>query len=711
MTITADRAKYFWLAANDPVTATEPEPSTFDASIVTPCIDLAEYMQKFRAALALVGTDPDPANNSGDFIYIASWWLGLLGGTFAQNSGFTAPGSGLGSAGPFVEDLDAFDLDPLGSEERLIDTLKGKALVGVEVRVLGWVSYSLLSTGIVHMPLTGLLINQVLANSIQHKDPGGLVSLNAQTMNSVKNLRAEPKLAKGTILNVTGHSAGGVHLKMAMVGTKPDALGKSKMIGFTGGLDFVEDRWADYMHRQQPGWDPLPDTPRWHDIQVAVEGKAAQAVYDHFRASWNENLRRKAKRFYFEGERMYSYVEGTEAIPPRSVELPLLSTAATPTHHVQSLRTVPAFNYRWYNCLPEGEAAAFAPDGLFEVRAAWRKAILAAEQYVYIEDQSYWSREVFEWINKSIRSHPDLKVVCVMSGQGDPNDAPLNDREIMHNSINVGLLGLGTADELTPAQQDRIRMFRIWGEYIRTTNLFEVKAVIPDAPGYVFIETDHIYVVDPAAKAPQPLPANAYANQNFFVSKIFATWHVVGNLEAAPGTAVTFRIATPGAPPVVGGLFFLAFNYGLVAHSKITIIDDKWAVIGSANVMRRSLYTDWEYSVAFLDENETAVRDFRSRLWAEHFKSPTPADFHDPVAALGGWEPAWNTTAAPSPAQPTRSPVDPGPPYLQPVTLPFPFPNPLLGPNQPLSQQVSTTLDTYLDVDSRQEWGGFCPPS
>jgi phosphatidylserine/phosphatidylglycerophosphate/cardiolipin synthase-like enzyme len=693
MTIDADRAKYFWLAAHDPVTATEPEPSTFDGSLVTPCIDLYEYVQKLVAAMALVGNDPDPAKNQGDFIYIANWWLGLLGGDIERGIRFIPPGSGLGSAGPKVDGIDAFDLDPEGPELRLSELLKLKARNGVEVRVLGWVSYALLCTSMTPFPIVSKLLDPMLANSVQAKDPGGLVSINSQTMDAAQDLRSEPRLAKNVILNVVGHSAGAVHLKMSMVGTKPDAAGKSKMVGFTGGLDFVENRWAPYMHRRPSPdtWDrSTPPTLYWHDVEAAVEGKAAQAVYDHFRAAWNENLRRRALRFNFEGKRMMSYVAGTEAIPARVVDQPLLSPMPALVHHVQSVRTVPAFNYLWYNCWPEGESASFAPQGLFEIRAAWRKAILAAETCIYIEDQVYWSREVFEWINESIRNRPALKFVGVMSGQADPNDAPADDSQILHNSINEGLLGIGTPRELTAAQRDQIRLYRIRGETFTSEDTFTIVSVTAAGGGQVTATTDIGMPADGNS-----LPADIFANKDLFVVPAATPggWKVLGNPECVAGGVVSIRLEVTGAPPVAGDEYRMLKTHGLLAHSKITVVDDKWGLIGSANVNRRSLYTDWEHAVAFMDPNGVAVRDFRARLWAEHFKSATTAPFNDLAVALGGWEPSWNPAGG--------SPV-PAPGAIVRVLLPLPI--------RPMGAKIRELLDIAKDPDSRQDWGGVCKP-
>jgi phosphatidylserine/phosphatidylglycerophosphate/cardiolipin synthase-like enzyme len=698
MPIAADRQRYFWLAANDAVTATEPEPSTYTNSKVTPLIDLFDYMEKFREAINLIGTDANPANNRGDFIYISGWWLGLLGGTFARNRAFTGPGSGMGSKGPMVDDLDAFDIDPLGPELRLIDVLKEKARAGVDVRVLGWVSFSLLSTAPVPIPILGALINPIVANAIQQSDPGGLVSLNSQTLNSIKNLRAEPAIAKGGMLNVLSHSAGAIHIKGAVVGSKPDGAGKTKAIAFTGGLDMVEDRWAKLGHSHEAGWDDKPAVPRWHDVEAGIEGPAAQGYYNHFRDMWNENLRRDPKRFNFEGEKMPSYVPGTEAVPDRTIE-PLLIPSGDPMlHHVQSLRTIPAFNYRWYNCLPENKPVSYAPDGIFEIRAAWKKSILGAQRYIYMEDQMYWGKEIMEWVNTAIRAQPNLRVILAMSGQGDPNDPAFNDSELLHESINVGLLGQGTATALTPAQANQIRVYRMWGNSIASNDTMEASVVTPINAGEMQIETDRVLEAGSV-----PISEDAMKGRGLYITDSIDFWEVTGNLALNPGDPLVLKLDPHGTSPVAGATLTFAGAFGLVVHAKVTLIDDKWAIIGSANIARRSLYSDWEHSVSFMDENETAIRNFRAALWAEHFQLIIPGPFMDIDEGISSWDadPAWRTTAFFTDV-PVRLPGDMGPPFIQRVNLPL--------PNHPMTEETRTGMNEIRDIDSRQDWGGVCPP-
>jgi phosphatidylserine/phosphatidylglycerophosphate/cardiolipin synthase-like enzyme len=94
---------------------------------------------------------------------------------------------------------------------------------------------------------------------------------------------------------------------------------------------------------------------------------------------------------------------------------------------------------------------------------------------------------------------------------------------------------------------------------------------------------------------------------------------------------------------------------GIYCHSKVCIVDDIWAIIGSCNMSRRSLTHDSEISIAVVDETiergrRKFARELRKALWAEHL-GLTPADplLDDPVIAAAEWA----RRAARPPAHPT----------------------------------------------------------
>lgn len=545
MADTASILQTYFVQAADASPPARPLPATFAGCKVTPLIDGAAYFSDLAATLATIGTGATPADNAGHFIYIAGWWLGFLGGKV-----HAAPGSLPGSTGaPELTDTAPFTLDGPGGTNRLIDLLKQKARAGVDVRVLGWVSWAVMASAIA----------QSAAVSIRDVNVGTIASLHA--------LRQEPALAKHCCLNIISHTAGAVHTKLVVAGTPAAA------VGYTGGIDLQSGRHGPDIHA------PAPNPNSWHDVQAKVEGPAAQALYDFYAQMWNEVVSREARNFRLGKDKVPSHVAGTPQVAARS-----LPAAALGSHHVQSLRTAPQFNYTTFNILPEGDPISFAPQGLFEVELAWRKAILAANQYIYMEDQGFWSVDVFKWIKQALQNHAELKVILV-AGVSDPNDPQLPPYNVI--ALQEGLL------PLNPTELARVRVF----------------------------------------------------------------------------------------------------GRNVVMHAKTTLIDDHWAIIGSANCMRRSLYTDVEHSVAMVDDLGVLVREYRVQLWGGHF-ALAPADrskLDNLAQALNVWEATWGTAGSGV----TR------PAHIRAVTLP--------PPPVTLSDDEKEKYDRYMDPDSRNDWGGCLP--
>jgi phosphatidylserine/phosphatidylglycerophosphate/cardiolipin synthase-like enzyme len=80
-------------------------------------------------------------------------------------------------------------------------------------------------------------------------------------------------------------------------------------------------------------------------------------------------------------------------------------------------------------------------------------------------------------------------------------------------------------------------------------------------------------------------------------------------------------------------------------HAKVTLIDDEFASVGSANLFSRSMSgVDHELNVALVTTG-TQVRDLRVKLWAEHLRSPLGHDLINALCheetALGIWRPEW----------------------------------------------------------------------
>ncbi|HET6875978.1 MAG TPA: phospholipase D-like domain-containing protein [Jatrophihabitans sp.] len=80
-------------------------------------------------------------------------------------------------------------------------------------------------------------------------------------------------------------------------------------------------------------------------------------------------------------------------------------------------------------------------------------------------------------------------------------------------------------------------------------------------------------------------------------------------------------------------------------HSKLVLIDDRFACIGSANMFSRSMAgVDCELATAVVSDS-TLVRDLRVQVWAEHLRVPLTGELRaaleDPDRALGMWRADW----------------------------------------------------------------------
>ncbi len=485
-----------------------------------------EYFQRIKNEI-----DALDSSTSGAFIYIAGWWLG-----------------------------ESFSLDGPAGGTAFTDVLKAKSRAGVDVRVLGWV-----------------MAPEVLQNSLVQSTPdaASMLSVNGGTMRFIEELRTESSLAHKAALNILAHPAGAVHAKMAIVGSDQRA------VAFTGGIDFESFRHdAD-----------------WHDVQAAVEGPAAQAVFEVFRNMWNEVRSRSPVAGLSIPASIQVPGRGTIPLPgvtcdshTRSMpHLPhrTLSSASSGHMHVQSASTLPNYSFSSMGSLaslagyglPTNDSLSYAPSGLFEIKEVWSKGISGARSYIYGEDQAFWSREVFDWINAAVKANPQLRVI-LLTGQWDPNDQP-----------------------------------------------------------------------------------NASANKFF---RIAVNDHLLRGLSSSDIDRI--------------GLFS---HKRRTVHTKTAIVDDDWAMIGSSNYMRRSLYTDFEHAIAFMDEQGIGVGRYREALWGEHLRSSIP----DPEDGIAAWF-----------ALPFQGSGAPTPLEIERIRLPLPAAS--------LTQQEQVLYDEIFDADSRRTWGG-----
>jgi len=571
----ADRIAKFFVADGDLSITGERRPVTSAENRVTHLIDGSSYFGALRTEVTALTTP----GAGGQFFYFTNWVLMLT--TFNG----TPTVGGLPSAWEERVGTQEFHLDDSSGAAfpPFLDELAAMAANGVDVRALPWVSPHVLT---VH----------------QAAEKEGRYNNYAASLLSVKALRAKPGMERSACLNLLAHPLGAMHLKVIICGDNTAAR------AYVSGIDFQPGR-VDA--RNHPHGNTLGGGYGWHDIGVRLEGPAVDSVYAAYQRMWNEQISRDPERFRFGDDVVVSHDEEFEPVEDRTW-LPI----AGATRHVQVLRTLPRMNLAFgstpavpVNCLFKAiagfsrPALSYAPDGIFEFRPALRKAIAAADSYIYVEDQAFTGRETMKWVHDRLVAKPDLKAIFVYGG--DPTDPP----EVLR------LLNMAVNEHLAPA-----------------------------------------------------------------------------------GPAISDRIA------------FYFRTDGVVVHSKTWIIDDEFAIVGSANAMRRSLYTDGELSVSVLDENDGSgsfAVDFRADLWAEHcgvLDAAGRAAFTDLNRAIKIWDATWSVTGAAAAPSGTLRPflVRKRVPFTQ-GGAPDQFPSPIEPVNDEQRAAAETSYATS-DGDSREAY-------
>jgi len=178
-----------------------------------------------------------------------------------------------------------------------------------------------------------------------------------------------------------------------------------------------------------------------------------------------------------------------------------------------------------------------------------------------------------------------------------------------------------------------------------------------------------------------------------------AQYKVLSTDATTAGNGVIMNLQLPtGATSAPASPATFVRTFGITVHAKTTLIDDKWAIIGSANCIRRSLFTDWEHSLAFIEGSDGLVSGYRKTLWNEHFQHDNADDFTDLQSSLHSWEPNWGTAGGAAPALrpgPVLTPV-----FLEPILLKL--------PEAPIDSDTQEVYDVFEDADSRTTWGSIC---
>jgi phosphatidylserine/phosphatidylglycerophosphate/cardiolipin synthase-like enzyme len=145
-------------------------------------------------------------------------------------------------------------------------------------------------------------------------------------------------------------------------------------LAFVGGIDLTSeagDRYDTNEHRARAAVG-------WHDACAKIDGPAVSDVAEHFRMRWHEVT----------GETL-APVAPTE--PAGAIEL-------------QIVRTVPEHIY------------TAAPRGDFRILESYLRALQAAQQFIYLENQFLWSPEIAAALHAKLANppNPDFRILLLL---------------------------------------------------------------------------------------------------------------------------------------------------------------------------------------------------------------------------------------------------------------------------------------------------------
>lgn len=182
------------------------------------------------------------------------------------------------------------------------------------------------------------------------------------------------------------HPTGGSHHQKIVVA--------DGVVGFCGGLDICGDRWDTPQHRRRNPLRKNSDGTRYdlfHDVQVAVQGPAVAVLEEIFCERWaaatGEKLTLPEDRRENQSDRPWDL--------PHSVRLPGMPVGIS--------RTVPT------GCCGRSRPVQ-------EIALFYLDAIAAAEERIFIENQYFTSRTIFEALVRRMREkgRPRIEVIIIL---------------------------------------------------------------------------------------------------------------------------------------------------------------------------------------------------------------------------------------------------------------------------------------------------------
>ena len=317
-------------------------------------------------------------------------------------------------------------------------------------------------------------------------------------------------------------SLGSNHEKMMIVDGK---------IGFTGGIDFAPDKNNGLIHKRKHRFSIL-----WHDVAALVEGKAAFGLEQHFERRWKK-LREALE---------------DETPPPEKITITDRTDSSIEDYNIESVRT--------YDRSPVIRVPG--AEEVREILESYKRAILAARHYVYMEHQYIYYPELGDFLVTAMQDNQDLQIIWVIPFFTEETRDPTVEKAVWEKQ---GILAdsitdtNALADPRAGGTAGQLRSQIAWHGFFRQREMVEkFRRIDPKRIGIFSIQRVVPLSLDP--------------------------------------TATRMEMIYP--------------------HTKMILCDDRFFSIGSANANGRGLTKDGEHNISVIAPD--VGKALRQRLWGEH---------------------------------------------------------------------------------------------
>lgn len=401
---------------------------------------------------------------------------------------------------------------------------------------------------------------------------------------------------------------GSWHQKIQLIKRIADANG-NQFIAYLGGIDINTDRLDTPGHQI---------TSPFHDVHARITGPASADVFQ----TWEE-------RYKYE-QQSVSGLPDPVFSPPR-----LESLLAQSTKHITQISRT------YFKPADGSNPFTFAPSGDRGINDTLIKAIKAAREYIYIEDQYFTPND--SQPEDSADTYFDALVDAASKCQRliivvpSETDQPFGDlrrkflfKRLQDSWSNRILIGTPLRRPILPnpgrlASEGRCILMND----VTTTSgtiIIGPQARVPlTVPFWLWIDGELML------SSGQPQPTHIVDNIPCMKVDVLR-----GQSQTNPGWGAKERNHKKGAAVTLAQL------RGIYVHAKVMMIDDIFVSIGSANINRRGLLNDGEINIFTVPEQLKAASDnpalrLRTALWAEHLgitPSMGQALLHDPIAGF-----------------------------------------------------------------------------